>query len=53
MEELDCPLAFVDVETSGANPAGDRVIEIGILRVEGTKVTKTINTLVNPDVFIP
>jgi DNA polymerase III epsilon subunit-like protein len=32
----DTPMAFVDVETTGASADyGDRVIEIGIVRVEG------------------
>lgn len=45
-------IAFVDIETSGCRYS-DRIIEIGILRVEDGKVVKTLNTLLNPDCFIP
>jgi DNA polymerase-3 subunit epsilon len=41
--------AIVDVETTGASPVNDRVIELGIMRVEHGKVVRTINTLINPE----
>ncbi|MDB5194447.1 MAG: polC [Parcubacteria group bacterium] len=41
--------AIVDVETTGASPIHDRVIEIGILRIEGGKVVKTFSSLINPE----
>lgn len=45
----DIPLAFVDVETTGASPEwGDRVIEIGIARVEGGKIVSEYQQLVDP-----
>ncbi len=47
------PLAIIDVETTGLNPRFERVIEIGILRVENGKVRKTLNTLINPVTYIP
>lgn len=45
-------LLFVDLETTGANPIVDRITEIGIVEVEGEKVTHW-STLVNPEVPIP
>jgi DNA polymerase-3 subunit epsilon len=45
-------LAFVDLETTGANPVGDRITEIGIVTVEGDSVTRW-DTLVNPGCRIP
>ena len=45
-------LAFIDLETTGANPARDRITEIGIVAVDGDRVT-TWNTLVNPEQPIP
>jgi DNA polymerase III epsilon subunit-like protein len=36
-------LAFLDVETRGRNPSYDRIIEIGIVRVEKGKIEKPIN----------
>ncbi len=41
------PLAFIDLETSGANFANDRIIEIGLLCVDGGQVSEW-NVLVNP-----
>lgn len=45
-------LAFIDLETTGANPVRDRITEIGIVAVEGDQVS-TWNTLVNPEQPIP
>ena len=43
------PLAFVDVETTGASAEwGDRVIEIGIARVEGGQRVAEYQQLVDP-----
>jgi len=46
-------LAIVDVETTGASPVHDRVIEIGIIRVENGRITGSINTLLNPEQHLP
>ena len=45
-------LAFIDLETTGANPVRDRVTEIGIVLVDGDRV-ETWSTLVNPERAIP
>jgi DNA polymerase-3 subunit epsilon len=45
----DPVLAIVDTETTHANPAYGRVIEVAVLRVERGKVVRTFHTLVNPD----
>ena len=42
--------AFVDIETSGSHMRHDRIIEIGILRVENDKLTRTYNKLINPEI---
>jgi DNA polymerase III epsilon subunit family exonuclease len=43
------PLAFVDVETTGASAAyGDRVTEVAVLRVENGVVVDRWSSLVNP-----
>lgn len=45
----DLPMVFVDVETTGASADwGDRVIEIGIVRVEGERRVAEYAQLVNP-----
>lgn len=45
-------LAFVDLETTGADPAHDRITEIGIVEVDGESVSRW-STLVNPERSIP
>lgn len=46
-------ITFVDVETSGMKPSRDRVIEIGIIRVEDGKVVKEFNSLIDPESHVP
>ena len=46
-------LAFVDIETTGLSPGYNRIIEIGILRVEDNAVISTYQTLINPGCAIP
>ncbi|MBM3390831.1 MAG: DNA polymerase III subunit epsilon [Betaproteobacteria bacterium] len=50
---LDSPLVFVDLETTGANPAFDRVIEVGIVKVSGGQLEYEWSTLVDPGEPIP
>ncbi len=45
-------LAFVDIETTGLGVTRDRIIEIGILRVEDGKVVETFQSLINPEGFV-
>lgn len=53
MTTLPENLVFVDVETTGSNPQSDRIIEIGIIRVENGQVVDKLDTLVNPNSHIP
>jgi len=41
-------LAIVDLETTGSDPARDRVTEIALLEVEGFEIASRWSTLVNP-----
>ncbi|HEY6966568.1 MAG TPA: exonuclease domain-containing protein [Burkholderiales bacterium] len=50
---LDAPLAIVDVETTGAHPAWNRVTEIAVVEVQAGEVASEWSTLVNPGVAIP
>lgn len=45
--------AIVDIETTGGNAAGSRITEIAILLHNGTHVTDSWQTLVNPEKEIP
>src|SRR3989344_5971444 len=49
---LPSKLAFVDVETTGCR-VNDRIIDIGILRVENGELVETYNTLLNPNMMVP
>jgi DNA polymerase-3 subunit epsilon len=43
------PVVFVDTETTGASPDfGDRVIEVGMVRVEGGRITGEYQQLIDP-----
>jgi DNA polymerase III epsilon subunit family exonuclease len=45
----DIPLAFVDTETTGCSAEwGDRVIELGIVRVEGGRIVAEYQQLIDP-----
>ncbi|HVC11659.1 MAG TPA: exonuclease domain-containing protein [Burkholderiales bacterium] len=53
MQLLDAPLAIVDLETTGANAAWDRITEIAVIELERGEITGEWSTLVNPDTPIP
>ena len=46
------PVAFVDLETTGMTAGGDRVTEVGIVRIDGGRATEW-SSLVNPECSIP
>ncbi len=46
-------IAFVDIETTGMRLSYDRVIEIGVLRVENDAVVNTYQSLINPQCYLP
>lgn len=51
--KLKKPIVFFDLETTGINPASDRIVEISMLKVlpNGTEISKTYR--VNPQMPIP
>mgnify|MGYP001073369428 FL=1 len=50
---LNRPLAFIDLETTGINISADRIVEIAIVRIgtDGVKAVK--RKLINPEMPIP
>ncbi|MBI4205761.1 MAG: hypothetical protein HY527_12105 [Betaproteobacteria bacterium] len=50
---LDQPIVFLDLETTGATAAHDRVTEVGLVEVDGGRVSGEWSTLVNPGIGIP
>ncbi|HEY6726664.1 MAG TPA: 3'-5' exonuclease [Polyangiaceae bacterium] len=51
MNEL--PLVCIDTETTGRDPAVDRVIEVGCVFFDAGSVTRRKSWLINPDCSIP
>jgi len=51
--QLQRPIAFIDLETTGINISTDKIIEIAIVKIspEGNKITK--RKLINPQMPIP
>ena len=46
-------ISFVDIETTGGSAFYDRIIEIGILRVENNELISTFHSLINPQTHLP
>lgn len=42
----------LDIETTGLNPAVDRIIEVGMARVEYGQITQKYSTLVYPGISV-
>ena len=53
MLQLTKPLLFLDLETTGVNPASDRIIDIALLKALPNGTTETKTWRVNPGVSIP
>ncbi|MEP6885279.1 MAG: exonuclease domain-containing protein [Gammaproteobacteria bacterium] len=52
-EDLPQDLVFVDLETTGGNPAYDRITEVGLIRVSNGELVEEWSSLVNPERPIP
>jgi DNA polymerase III epsilon subunit family exonuclease len=50
---LDCPIAVLDVETTGLDPRAERIIEIAIIHMQGGAVVERFSSLVNPEKEVP
>jgi len=50
---LSRPLAFFDLETTGVNVAHDRIVQIGILKVNPDETLERYDQLINPGMHIP
>lgn len=50
---LTRPIVFFDLETTGVNPAKDRVVEISILKVYPDSHEETYTYRINPEMHIP
>lgn len=50
---LQRPLAFFDLETTGLNISKDKIIEISILKVNPDQSEETLTLKINPEIEIP
>jgi DNA polymerase-3 subunit epsilon len=46
-------IAFVDIETTGCSLTHDKIVEIGIVRIEKNEIFSTYSSLVNPCQHLP
>lgn len=51
--QLDRPIAFIDVETTGTHPHSDRIVELSVFRVQPDGSEDYRSHRVNPGVSIP
>jgi DNA polymerase III epsilon subunit family exonuclease len=47
------PFVALDLETTGAKPGAGKITEVGAVRIEGLRIVKHFQTLVNPQRVIP
>ncbi|MBL9023252.1 MAG: 3'-5' exonuclease [Myxococcales bacterium] len=50
---VDCVIAFVDVETTGRDPALDRLVEVAVILGRSGEVFERKSWLINPGIPIP
>jgi DNA polymerase III subunit epsilon len=50
---IELPIALIDVETTGRDPAVDRIVEVGIVTGRGGQIVDRRSWLVNPGCAIP
>lgn len=51
--QLQRPLAFFDIESTGINPAADRIVELAIVKIDPNGKETRFRRLVNPEMPIP
>lgn len=50
---IDVTFAVLDLETTGLNPATDRITEVGVVKARGGQVLGEFSTLVHPGCAVP
>lgn len=49
----EASFTVIDVETTGLSSTKNRIIEIGMVRIEKLKIVSKFHSLINPDTYIP
>ncbi len=49
----DLSFCVFDLETTGSNQKSDKIIEIGLVKIENLKIVQTKDFLINPEMKIP
>jgi DNA polymerase-3 subunit epsilon len=50
---LSLNFCVIDLETTGGNPSTEKIIEIGMVRIENRRITEERSFLINPEKEIP
>ena len=53
MSLMNKKIVVFDLETTGLDPASDKIIEVGLVRLEEGKITETYHSLLNPGKAVP
>ncbi|MBC7422145.1 MAG: 3'-5' exonuclease [Ferruginibacter sp.] len=51
--QLLCPIAFIDLETTGVNLSTDRIVEVAIIKILPDNTRQVKRKLINPQMPIP
>jgi len=51
--KLKKPLVIFDLETTGVNPAKDRIVQIAIIKIHPDEKKETYERIINPEMHIP
>jgi DNA polymerase III epsilon subunit family exonuclease len=52
VRKLNNKYSIIDLETTGSNSVGQKIIEIGIINYDGEKIEEVYSTLINPEKYI-
>jgi len=51
--QIERPIAFIDVETTGLSPYSDRIVELSILKIHPNGSEEYKSHRINPEIPIP
>jgi DNA polymerase-3 subunit epsilon len=51
--QLEKPIAFFDLETTGTNIAADKIVQVAVIRIDPDGTETELDQLINPEIPIP